>query len=76
LISFQTVLQEIQRNFDLIDQRLAVIKKYAKYGNNAKGESTPTNPTKTAESEGKTDLSNAVHHFGAKKSEYFYQYNL
>ena len=54
--AFQTVLQEILGKFDVIDQRLAVIKKYAKYGSNARGESTPTNPTKAEESEGKLNI--------------------
>jgi len=38
------VLQEILGKFDLLDQRLAVIKKYAKYGSNARIELPTTKP--------------------------------
>jgi len=52
-LSLQTVLQEILSKFDVMDQRLGVIKKYAKYGNSCRNDATPTNPSTSAESDGK-----------------------
>jgi hypothetical protein len=48
----QTVLQEILGKFDLMEQRMAVIKKYAKYGQNSRNEPTPTAAARSAEAEG------------------------
>ena len=53
---FQTVLQEILGKFDLMEQRMAVIKKYAKYGQSSRNESTPTTAARSADFEGKTNL--------------------
>ena len=48
----QTVLQEILGKFDVMEQRMAVIKKYAKHGSNIRSGSTPTNLTRSNDLEG------------------------